>query len=685
MPESKKVPFSKVVKSQLPDYVKEEFPLVGEFLSQYYFGQEVQGGVLDLIENIDQYIKISELGEANLFKKGRYAKESVLATDISDTDTTIQTSRNLANNEFGTTGFPDTFGLLKIGNEIITYESKNSSNFFNCKRGFSGVSSYENNDDPENLVFSRTVAEPHKQGDKVQNLSILFLEEFLKKIKKQLAPGLDGKEFTPELSEQFLKQTKDLYGTRGTDESFNILFKALYNENVTIIKPKEFLISPSNANWRRTRDLIVEPLFGEPEDLLNKTLFQDEYENISEAYAPVSNVEKINVGILTNSYFKISIDGSFTQNFEGSEELLRGTFTPHAKTKVIGNVEGPVGRVSVGGTVIDVDSTVGFPTAGSFEISYSNGVVGVCSYRSKTLTQFLEVAYVKNPLIYDPRPTRGVEFPIDNGAVLEQNTFAYSTGIGSTGGTRVRIRSVLNELEIPNTSRQTVGAKAKIKSLGKMGTNFKQNNWFFNTAQSYDIESVILVDNVNKTYKINSKDDTLFRTGDFVFVTDVNNVRLPGKFVVTDVFNNRTFLIRGEGISDLSILKKVTRQISKVDSDLHKNLNDLTANIQNIYVDDDKVLVASHSLPSVSLYGTNLKLNPKTQKVVFSGEVAQNQEEIKITSGIDHNFFTGDAVYYTPEFNIVPVAPNVVSKQFLSGLFEDSNDFGEGIYFIKSS
>ena len=683
MPESKKVPFSKVVKSQLPDYVKEEFPLVGEFLSQYYFGQEVQGGVLDLIENIDQYIKISELGEANLFKKGRYAKESVLATDISDTDTTIQTSRNLANNEFGTTGFPDTFGLLKIGNEIITYESKNSSNFFNCKRGFSGVSSYENNDDPENLVFSRTVAEPHKQGDKVQNLSILFLEEFLKKIKKQLAPGLDGKEFTPELSEQFLKQTKDLYGTRGTDESFNILFKALYNENVTIIKPKEFLISPSNANWRRTRDLIVEPLFGEPEDLLNKTLFQDEYENISEAYAPVSNVEKINVGILTNSYFKISIDGSFTQNFEGSEELLRGTFTPHAKTKVIGNVEGPVGRVSIGGTVIDVDSTVGFPTAGSFEISYSNGVVGVCSYRSKTLTQFLEVAYVKNPLIYDPRPTRGVEFPIDNGAVLEQNTFAYSTGIGSTGGTRVRIRSVLNELEIPNTSRQTVGAKAKIKSLGKMGTNFKQNNWFFNTAQSYDIESVILVDNVNKTYKINSKDDTLFRTGDFVFVTDVNNVRLPGKFVVTDVFNNRTFLIRGEGISNLSILKKVTRQISKVDSDLHKNLNDLTANIQNIYVDDDKVLVASHSLPSVSLYGTNLKLNPKTQKVVFSGEVAQNQEEIKITSGIDHNFFTGDAVYYTPEFNIVPVAPNVVSKQFLSGLFEDSNDFGEGIYFVK--
>ena len=59
MLDSKKIPFSKIVKSQLPAYVREEFPLIGEFLSQYYFGQEVQGGVLDLIENIDQYLKLS--------------------------------------------------------------------------------------------------------------------------------------------------------------------------------------------------------------------------------------------------------------------------------------------------------------------------------------------------------------------------------------------------------------------------------------------------------------------------------------------------------------------------------------------------------------------------------------------------------------------------------------------------
>ena len=38
-----RVPFKYIVKNQLPDYVRDEFPLLGEFLSQYYLAQEFQG------------------------------------------------------------------------------------------------------------------------------------------------------------------------------------------------------------------------------------------------------------------------------------------------------------------------------------------------------------------------------------------------------------------------------------------------------------------------------------------------------------------------------------------------------------------------------------------------------------------------------------------------------------------
>ena len=49
----KRVQINKVVKDQLPSYVRDDSPLVGEFLSAYYQGQEYQGGPIDIINNLD--------------------------------------------------------------------------------------------------------------------------------------------------------------------------------------------------------------------------------------------------------------------------------------------------------------------------------------------------------------------------------------------------------------------------------------------------------------------------------------------------------------------------------------------------------------------------------------------------------------------------------------------------------
>ena len=52
-----RVKLSNIVQSQLPNYVRDSFPLISEFLKSYYQGQEFQGAPIDLITNIDQYIK----------------------------------------------------------------------------------------------------------------------------------------------------------------------------------------------------------------------------------------------------------------------------------------------------------------------------------------------------------------------------------------------------------------------------------------------------------------------------------------------------------------------------------------------------------------------------------------------------------------------------------------------------
>ena len=115
----KRIQFSNIVQNQLPAYVKEEFPLVSDFLKQYYIAQEFEGAPLDLIQNIDEYIKISELTHI--------IKSVVLDADLGYDDTTI--AIDLIKSPTGTDGFPDTYGLLKINDEIITYTGKTSSSF----------------------------------------------------------------------------------------------------------------------------------------------------------------------------------------------------------------------------------------------------------------------------------------------------------------------------------------------------------------------------------------------------------------------------------------------------------------------------------------------------------------------------------------------------------------------------
>ena len=53
-----RVKFQEIVSSQIPRYVREDFPLLTNFLEQYYVSQEHQGGPVDIINNIDQYVKV---------------------------------------------------------------------------------------------------------------------------------------------------------------------------------------------------------------------------------------------------------------------------------------------------------------------------------------------------------------------------------------------------------------------------------------------------------------------------------------------------------------------------------------------------------------------------------------------------------------------------------------------------
>ena len=97
-----RVKFQNIVESQVPDYVRDDFPLLADFLKQYYVSQEYQSGTTDLVQNIDQYVKVDELTSLKT--------STILGANLSYTDTTVQTD---SEGNF-TEGFPERDGLIQV-------------------------------------------------------------------------------------------------------------------------------------------------------------------------------------------------------------------------------------------------------------------------------------------------------------------------------------------------------------------------------------------------------------------------------------------------------------------------------------------------------------------------------------------------------------------------------------------
>jgi len=646
MPE-KRIQFSNIVQNQLPAYTRTEFPLVSEFLKQYYLGQEYQGGPLDLIQNIDQYTKVSE--QTNLVDSVGLSTSVDAFTDVIPVDMSIYPA--------GTNGFPDSYGLIKIDNEIITYTGTAATCFTGCVRGFCGISSYRTENKPDVLVFDSTTSEEHTGGSKIQNLSTLFLKEFLLKTKHQLLPGLEDRPLHEDLDQNiFIKQAKDFYLSKGTDRSFEILFKSLYNEDVRIIKPRDFLFTPSNANFRVTRDFVVENIVGEgnPIHLENSTLKQDEYKaEFSKAYAPISRVEPINTGAGT-TYYKLSIDAGYNRDarVDGS---IYGEFNVHPKTRVIG-------QVSAGTTSLDVDSTVGFPTSGELYCTYSDGEAGIVSYTSRNLTQFFGCTNINGT--------------ISNATNVGVNTYVY--GVSSEDATKnvkVRIGAVLDKFDYPdNTQGYGKDDIAKIKTLGIEDKTFKGKDWFYNVASSYKILSVSLIDSSDFTYRVELSVDHYLKVGDQISVLQGSDELQTS--TVLNINSAKSFNIKGQGIISDSSSLTFRRNILKGVSNTFPNVTPYSTNVQNVYRrNNDNYLVASSSIPSY--YAQPLNVN--SQAVVFSGTFSGTDFLIKQTG--DHGFYTGDAVWYSPERVEVSSFDSFGNK--VTNIVDGTELFDEGLYFVK--
>ena len=651
----KRVKLQSIVENQLPSFVQSDFPLLGEFLREYYTSQEYPTSSATVLQNIDEYVKLVTLTTNS--------DSTVLRDDIDEADDEIFASFDLNNGVIGTYEFPEKYGLIKIDNEIILYEEKTSNSFKGCIRGFSGVTSY-NSIHSDQLSFSESNIAQHITGAKIVNLSALLFARFLIKVKGLYSPGFQNRQLDEDLNQRlFISRVRDFYESKGSDESFRILFGALYGEECEVLRPREFLFRPSDADYRVTKDLVVESINGDPSKLLNCTLFQDADDNsgIGRAYAPITDIEKITYN--QTDYYKFGTNYSHTTDvaLRGS---VYGEFSVHPSTRIITQVSG-------GSSVIDVDSTIGFPATGELAITYESGSPGILTYRSKSVNQFYGVG-VANTTVTGIGSQDSIASK--NNIRLNVSAYAY-VGIGTTSKVEVRIGNVLAQPVInENTYYYDQNDTAKIQTLGITTSGPRVEDWFYNLSIQYDIDTISLVDASDFTYTIVTYDKNNLKIGNKVVVTDVTGSTKDS--TVTEIISAYSFSIKGQGrITNASstVERKILR--SKVDSNLtgYQYIDNYFANIQNTYAKfNQDVLVASSSIPNYA----NAPLNFYDRKLTLNGDYSG--DTFTFLDVEDHGYYTGDAVYYD--------SYTIESTDFLGNVNKVISKFPQmepGIFFVK--
>ena len=162
---------STLIESQLPEFITTEYELFGQFVQKYYEQQEVQGGVLDIANNFLKYRDI------DFYEKKILKENDTLSADISETDDTIVV--------LDASSFPENNGYIRINDEVIFYEDRNQTTFFNCSRGVSGNTTL--GDLYDQSKFESTNAASHNAGSTVHNISNLFLYAFIKSFREPIS------------------------------------------------------------------------------------------------------------------------------------------------------------------------------------------------------------------------------------------------------------------------------------------------------------------------------------------------------------------------------------------------------------------------------------------------------------------------------------------------------------------
>jgi len=594
------VKITDILENQIPEFINSENSNFVEFLTQYYYSQEFQGGNTDLAENLVSYKNIDSFDSKKLIASTK------LTSDIEFYDDTIYVT--------STDGWPNKYGLLKIDDEIITYTGITTTSFTGCIRGFSAISSLSEDNNPEYLTFLQTESNSHTGLSTVHNLSNLFLQEFFRKTKYQFTPGFEEIEFNSKINVQnFISKAKSFYQSKGTDEAFKILFRVLYGEEVKIIKPDDYCFTPSDDKWVVTETFVCELMEGNPYNTRGQTLYQDAFANyeVLPANGSIYDIQSY-TNNSNETFYKLKLFSGYSNNLN-PKGSISGTFKATPKTFVVEDIE-------INANTINVNSTIGFGNTGTLQIENL-----IISYSDKTNNQFLNCT--------------GVTASISKKTKVFSDHYVYAYDNENLDNiVKFRLCNVLSSLKSSDAIYSLDNDPIQIESFGSTEESTLTKSLIYNhpisvfcgvsvteitpEIRNYQKEGFSLENGASLT-----KYDHNLRTGDFVDLYLENTNTLVASDLSVKVLSPKEFTVP---LVEFPLGKNVLFR-RKLKKSSYKNLN-LTANIQDLYLDNNYYYLTSNGLPEYII-------TPLEFESSFDVNI-----DYTLNSQSEYNFFDGDCV-----------------------------------------
>ncbi len=557
------------------------------------------------LESPTVYIVDNRYNAEGVYIGGTGAKARAILFNGSLTDIVIEDFGSGYSPEFPPTIFissPKKAQLVaQVGNgEITGFEIIESgsgyekSAFKEVSRGFCGLYGFDDND---NVLYNCTEPECHVKNSIVSNQYAEYLKYFLRRIKNQFLPEFPEINFEVYDIRNLVKKIKKFYSTKGTKGSVESFFYTVFDDIISVSYPKDQIMKSSDALWSTDTIMRVELISGDINNILGNKIYQKSSnvdENVVYSESIVDYITTLQTSKKT--IYELVLD---TNTYIGEFKISYTTKLSESTTRE--------------DKTITVDSTVGWPESNGY--FYINNEL--ITYKSKSLNQFFECS----------RAVNNISRSAIGGTKVSTNFYIYYNEGQSD-------EVILKVLGVSKTESTVVNDPASnyiegdILNLSDLGTDSTKNitgrnspllnSWIYNVKKIQNIVSIELKQKAGKYVGevILEKNHSLLR-GQEIEIFGASPSVYNGSFVVENISssNLKTFdyqlnIDEQEFDNLISTYPSSTGDaylslpLEKGKSDfraIERIADQFTANVQNVYVDENYIYVASSGIPSYKI------------------------------------------------------------------------------------